>query len=503
MSSLQNKIVFIRNRHRTVKEQLKDFFDKRQHPIKILGYTTKSFWLLIIPLTRSLIAMKFDIAQWLKGWWLDILVIALIFAYAFFRWFFITFRIHSDHITASTGYFGLCKTKIYYSSICSVSFSQGAFYRPFRAYKVYIDTNSGNKSSSDIQLTFKKSDFEKLFISTKNIGESGPGFTYAPRRFYVFLFSLVFSSTLSGVILFATLIIQASRIIGRELEERFLHTVNEYMQKLAIKLPRYVVMVALIVILGWLYSFMVNLFRHWSFNVSRRGDRIIIKSGVISKRTHVISAEKINYIDIQQSFLMKIFNICSVHIHCTGYGKSRREIAALIPIATFSEIESSLRLLSPETPLPECTLNARLRNIMRFLWPPIWIAMLIPAADFILISLFPGWREVIRFVAVIGEIPCVWLLMVKIASAYVTGVGQTEDYLSLSYCKLYGFHRVIVPKNKISKVSVWQSPFQFVFKNCNLKFYTFGENISCHPVKNLPLEDSLDFLNETGLLPEE
>lgn len=485
---------------KTLKQQVKEFFACRQHPIRILGYTTKSFWLLLIPLTRSLVAMRFDIAQWLKGWWLDILVITVIFAYAFFRWFFITFRIHSDHITARTGYFGLCRTKIYYSTACSVSFSQGAFYRMFRAYKLFIDTNSGNSSSSDLTLTFKKSDFEKLLASAKNSDPSGRKFSYTPKRFSVFIFSLVFSSTLSGVILFATLIIQASRIIGRELEERFLHTVNEYAQKLAIRLPRYVVMIALIVILGWLYSFLVNLFRHWSFALSRRGDRIIIQSGIVTKRTHVISADKINYFDIQQSFLMKMFSICSVHIQCAGYGKGRREIAALIPISTFSEVESTLKLIAPEVPLPEMTLHSRPRNIMRFLWPPIWMAMLLPIADYVLISLFPGWREVIRFVAVIGEIPCVWLLAVKFSAAFLTGAGDSDGHLSLSFCKYYGFHRIIVDKSKISKVTVFQSPTQYLFKNCTLVFYTFGESISSHKVKNLPLSEAMDFLAQSGLM---
>ncbi|MBQ7755735.1 MAG: hypothetical protein IJ401_00305, partial [Oscillospiraceae bacterium] len=73
---------------------MNDFFKKRQHPIKILGYTTRTFWLLLIPLARSLVAVKFDVATWLEGWWLDMIVLAFMFLYALFRWFFVTFEIH-------------------------------------------------------------------------------------------------------------------------------------------------------------------------------------------------------------------------------------------------------------------------------------------------------------------------------------------------------------------------------------------------------------------------
>lgn len=481
------------------KKLIKGFFIKRQHPIKILGYTSKSFWLLLIPLTRSLVSMSFDIATWLRGWWLDILVIFLVFGYAFLRWYFITFSIEKDHIKTRTGYFGLLESKIYFNEICSISASQGAFYRPFRAFKIFIDTNSGSSSTSDVNLTFKSSDVNKLFDYAKSDKTNKLKFTYIPKRLNVFIFSLLFSSTLSGVILFATLIIQASRIVGRELEERFFFTFNEYMQRFAIKLPRYVVVIALVIILGWLYSFLVNLARHWSFNLTRMDDKYIIQSGIITKRAHILSADKINYVDIQQSFLMKIFNICSVQIHCTGYGKARREIAAIIPIATFSEVESSLKMLMPDVPLPDMKLKPKLRNIMRFLWLPIIICLAIPVVYYVLIYFFPNWNEVIKFVSVIAEIPASWLLFVKIASAYSTGVGFDEHYASLSYCRLYKFHKVIVRKDKISKVTFLQNPIQYFKNNTHIKFYTQGESINCHTVKNFPLDEAVDYLNDNDL----
>ena len=479
---------------------IRSLFSHRQHPIKILGYTTKSFWLLLIPLARSLIAMRFDIATWLKGWWLDILVILVIFAYAVLRWFFVTFKIEKDHIEANTGYFGLCKTSIPYSKLCTICASQGVLYRPFRAYKVYFDTNSGSRASSDIVLSLKKSDYERLFAYFPMDEKGRAKFTHAPERKSVLIFSLLFSSTLSGVILFTTLIIEVSRIVGRELEERFISTVNEYMQKFAIKLPRYVVAFAMVIILSWLYSFMINVFRHWSFTVTRQGDKFIIKSGFVSKRYHIISAEKINYIDIEQSFLMKIFNICSVHIHCSGYGKGRREIAVLIPITTFSQVQSSLSLLMPETPIPDLMIRPNKKDIKRFLFVPSLLCLIVPIADFVLIRLFPGWREVIRFSAIMCVIPFAWLLAVKIAAGFVTGTGEEKKWITLSYCQVYRFHYIIVNKNKISKVTYFQTPFQRRADVCNLRINTFGESICCHSVKHLPLKEAENFVDDCGIL---
>ena len=92
-------------------------FKSRQHPIKIFTYTTSGFWLLLIPLARKLYRLSFDVAEWFRGDWLDIIIISLIFGFAFLRWFFITFSIDNDCIRTGTGYFGLLKSKFNYNSM--------------------------------------------------------------------------------------------------------------------------------------------------------------------------------------------------------------------------------------------------------------------------------------------------------------------------------------------------------------------------------------------------
>ena len=62
--------------------RFREFLRHRQHPIKIIGYTSKTMWLLLIPLVKYLVALKFDIRSWLVTNWVDILAIVAIFAFA-------------------------------------------------------------------------------------------------------------------------------------------------------------------------------------------------------------------------------------------------------------------------------------------------------------------------------------------------------------------------------------------------------------------------------------
>lgn len=474
-------------------------FKSRQHPVKIFTYTTSGFWLLLIPLARKLYRLSFDVAEWFRGDWLDIIIISLIFGFAFLRWFFITFSIDDDCIRTGTGYFGLLKSKFNYNNICSVTCSQGPFYRFFGCYKVCIDTNADFMRGHDVTLTLKKSEFKHLtkILKEKNIGKVK--YSYTPKKVHLIIFSFLFSSTLSGVILLSTLLIQASRIIGRQLEQKYLTIVNDRIQNfLTINLPPIAVAAASIIVVGWLYSLAVNLLRHWNFTTVRQGDSIIIKSGFITNRESVIMRDKIYSVDIRQNFFMRMFHICSVNIDCAGYGKGRRQIAVLLPVTTNREINNSLKILLPDRINPHNKLKSRFRDFIGFTTPPFLLGISIPILAYILWRIFPEWLVIIRFVAFIAEIPVFWLFVVKFASIFTTGVGFEDGYAVLNYCKLYQFHKVTIPASQITRIDYYQTIIQKWSKNCSLRIYTYSEKVKCHKVKNFPLKQAKKLLESQG-----
>lgn len=470
-------------------------FKYRQHPIAMFNYITRGFWLLLIPLTRSLIAMKFNIAEWLKGAWLDVLIVSLIFGFAFLRWFFISFRVEEEYIQTGTGYFGLIKSKIYYKEASSVTCSQGAFLRLFRAYKINIDTNSNSRffSKHNVTLIIKKSEFDKIYNIIKGHGEGLAKFSYQPKKTQLFIFSFLFSSTISGVVLIATLLYQGSRIVGREIEQQLLLDINNQVARfVTVSLSPITIAIVMVIVVGWLYSFLVNLIRHWDFTAVRQGSNIIIQSGIITRQINIIDINKINFIDTRQSFLMRMFKICSVHINCAGYGKSNAQISVLVPITTNEEMLMSLKVLVPKIPRPTLTLRSRLLSILSFLTTPILIVALVPVAASIVSWIFPEWESIIMFMMMMFLIPGFWFIVVKFASIFTTGIGFHDGYATLSYCRFYSFHTVVVPTERICIAATKQTVAQYFNKQCNLKIYTNSEKTSYHKVKNFPLKNVLE-----------
>ena len=489
---------------------IRGFFRRRQHPVKIIMYIAKYLWLLLIPLAKYLIATQFDFESWVKTNWVDILTLSVIFGYGILRWVFIYFEIEEDSIIAHTGYFGIEKTQVYFSEMSSMSLCQGYIFRLLGACTVYIDTDAKSIQSADIRLDISQKQAFRIYELATQRCRSKPKYIFNTQKRSLLIFSLLFSSTLSGMLLTLTFIYQAYRIVGREIEEEFLAKVNTQLEKMTLHIPKYLIVAALAVAGSWFVSFVSNLMRHWGFSCTRCADMLLISSGKGTKRRHIIMRERINYIDYQQSMLMKIFGICSVQVHCTGYGKRRLELSALVPITTNSSAETSVRLLMPNMPTVGYDVRTGLGDVRRFVTIPLLICMLpgalyeflcrlIPRFEMV-VKTIPDWKSALTNLAVISMVPLVWLVIVKVNAAFNTAVGFEGGHCMLSYCRYYRFHKASVRMDRISKIKITRNPFQRMNGTCHLYVYTSAEGSSRHVVKGLNYERLISAMQKAGLL---
>ena len=205
---------------------------------------------------------------------------------------------------------------------------------------------------------------------------------------------------------------------------------------------------------------------------------------MLIKRRHIISRDKINYYDLTQTLLMKIFHICSVTLDCAGYGMSRREIRALIPITTYGQMNASLKLLVPELPRPKPELDtAGANGVRRFVTMPALLCILPPIAIKLLDKYFPNHNPDLNALLAIVTVPLIWLVIVKTAAAFNTSLGFDERGAVLNYCKGYQFHKVFLPKKNISMIRITRNPFQLTNNTCTLIIFTEGLKRKSHVIR--------------------
>lgn len=472
---------------------------KRQHKIAILKYTTKNFWLLLIPLIRGLIAVGFDFYNWFQGAYLDIIVILLIIGLAVLRWRFVQFKILDDGIAVKTGVFMRSDFTVQYRALSCVSSKRAMWLRPIKAVTVSLDSDSHSVSNkrgkADVEIIMKIADYNELYQKVPT-DSAAAKITYYASKYNLIFFSLVFSSTLSGVIFLGTFFIQGGKIIGGELERVLINAVSDVTSKVQTIIDGvtpFSVGLTLIIALGWGFSFFSNLLRHINFKAQRCGGNIFVENGFFSKWKYYVNSSRINYADLRQNLLMKICKVMSVHVSCTGYGKSKNEIPVFVPVTTRNRVIGSMRLLLPDFTVSDIAMKAKGSYILPFIWCPLLLTAAFPVGAVLAVRFFPNWESVIKFLLIMSEIPSVYMLAVGITAKFSTGIGIGESTITLKYCKTNKFHTVIVPKDKIVYVRLSRTIFQLINGTADVWVYTRGERAAKHRIRGIPAAQAEEF----------
>lgn len=475
------------------------FLSFRQHPIKIVKYMAKYLWLLLFSLAKYLIASHFDIKSWLEANWFDLIILMVIFGFAFIRWAMVYFELGKDRIITHTGFMGMTKTVVFFEDISSVSLCQGPISYLLHSCTMYIDTDADSVQSTDIRIDLTKSRAMEIYHIASHNSKAQPGFVFKSPKKQLVIFSLLFSSAISGMIVLLTILYQAYLITDSEFNRRLLDEVNSQIQIIeGSGIWIYFLVAGLLIGLIWVMSFLSNLLRHWDFTCKRSQSELRIRSGKGSRRHHLLRRKYMNYLDFTQSFFMRMFNICSVEVSCTGYGKRRKEISALIPITTSKDAVFSAKLLAPEFSLCKPQVKTNRANIPGFIILPALAALTPLVLGIFMQYLFPWRKSQIIFIEIMVALPLLWLVVVKCEAAVSTSMGFEGDNVTLSYCRWYTFHKVALKRERITKVTVKRNPLARIFGTCTVVIYTTGEDSRKHLVGGVNYKKALRILKQNG-----
>ena len=471
----------------------------RQHPIKILSLMYSGVWLLIIPLVRGIVSLDSPQAfrVWLTGVWLDLLVVAFIVGTAVVRWRCVSFDICKDGISFRRGVFirhyGFIPTE-------SISVAEGEkkfLLRPFGAVVVHISSDSG-KANDVLTLTMRYRDYARLFSELAKKKRSGIKASYRPKKLYLILFSTIFSSALSGVLFISTFFIESGKILVDMLEGYFLTTVDEvssHLDAVIDGIPKIVVAVVLILLIGWVCSLVINLLRYTKFRIERVGRFVSVRSGFFTQSHCFIDASKIFFADMRQNLLMKLCGIISVQVSCAGYSRRKSRIPVFIPINKRKDVLSTMRILLPSSEVSPPTIKPSPKSFFRYIFLPVFIIPSVVAVMFPIIHFFPLWKDVAVLLSVTAEVLSVIFLTAKIVAYFSTGISVGEDTICIQYSMGINFRTVIIPKRNIAKISLTQSIFARRYGYCNMTFFSASRLISPHFVIGIPLADAEKILS--------
>ncbi|MBQ8298228.1 MAG: PH domain-containing protein [Ruminococcus sp.] len=467
-----------------------------EHPLRILKYSAKNIWLLIFPLLRGVHAITLDadvVYNWLKGAWIDILIIGLIIVFGFIRWYFSRITVTDEAIVHTDGVFVKVRKAIAYNRLSSVTVERSFYLRPFGGMRVYCDTCAGIFQSSDMKLMVSRKVCTEIMKNVPEV-ESGDSISYRhkPRLMLVLLFSVFFSSSFSGAVYLAAFFFKGGDI-AKDVISVSLGKIAEETSKIPIlivqKIPAAAIGIGSFFLATWFLSFALNMLRYSGFAVKSDNRLIEIVCGTFTRRRYMITAELINYADLQQNLVMKFFKAVTVSISCAGYGSAKNQLPVIFPLKKVNSLSSGLERIGLCAGCKN-EFRPRITSIWQYIWSPVITAAAIYPAALIIPEFFPKLAELAYFGIIMAEIPAIWMIFVKTAAAVTSGISIYEDRIMIRYSRWLGFHTVVAERSRLVRMRVTQTPFQRISRKCTVSLYFNGETSKRHFVKAIKISDA-------------
>ena len=457
------------------------------HPLQIFPFIGKYLFLLLLPLVRGLLAARSPAAfsAWLRGAWLDLLVIAAIVLFAYLSWRCSTFCYTATHLTLRRGLFFRQETVLPLRNVTTLSVESPWYLMPVHARRVFLDTPGRKRRTADFELLLHSRDADELLSFARPRGGDDAPIVYRARRWDLLFLSELVTSTPTAVLFLATVFQQSGRILGEEFQALVLAELQN-IAALATFIPRTTALAALLLLIAWGIGFVRNLLHHSGFTVTRHRAALHMHTGLFTKRDHVCALADINFLDCRQSVFGRFFRLQCAFIHCVGYGKRKNDASVLFPALTRQNSGELSRLLPEFLPTP-ATLRPSRSALFRYTRLPLLACMLPTPTVILLTHRLPFWTELIHFGGLMAFLPAAWWLLLSIFDCFSAGIGVSDTTYTLRYARGFCLHTVILPREKVSQICLRQSVFQKRRGCCDVLFYSHHERRAVHRVRHLPL----------------
>ena len=197
--------------------------------------------------------------------------------YYVLRRFFVDLDFSDGKITLTKGVFLKRTAVLPFSAITKTVVKQSPMLRLFRAKEITVFTLNGK-----IELFLNKSE-QPPFLPIM------PEISIKPRFREILFGTLIDTRALAGIAIFAATLQRVGRIVGSEYFDRMISALISTAEKLSetlmlihVAVPKIAAFAAVFAVCAWSFAFIVKLLRLSGFCLSRRGNTVFVKSGVIT-----------------------------------------------------------------------------------------------------------------------------------------------------------------------------------------------------------------------------
>ncbi len=387
---------------------------------------------------------------------LGILVVAVLAAlWGYLSWRATTYEVSGGAFRLRRGVIQKNERTIPLEHVHSVDTVQGVIQRVFGVVEVRVESAGGGSGQPDASLSaLSRGAAEALRRGIEGSRreveeESGPTVIRGLSTR-----DLLIAGATSGQIGVALSLIAVVSQFGDEFfSESF---AQRLLDTLAPRSVTVVIVLALVAgLLAWLLSIGGTVLAYSGFTLSRDGDYLYIRRGLLERREATIPLSRIQAVRVVEGVLRQPFGLAMLRVESAGYGESAGVSTTLFPLLPCRETRDLLRNAVPDLavapPLETLPARALRRYVFRAVVPAVFLVV---AAAFVSVFVFDF---------AVGGVLAVLLLVP--AGLYGWLCYRDAGWAFASDCLVARFRRLarttaITPRRRIQSRSIARSPFQ-------------------------------------------
>lgn len=452
----------------------------RPHPVMIFKFLSPYLFVLILPVVRQVLNLRNN-TGFSRFFILELLLFVAVVIAAVLKWYRYRLYISDTYIRYTKGLFYRVEATIPKAKISSLFIEKKPLLWFVDGAVLKFDTEAGKPRKNDFQMTIRAKDVNTLFTLLPFKGSNFKHY-HAPNL-KIIIMALANTSTTTGLLIAAPVVNNAGKLLGKSLSDIWV-TISSVSSALEFIIPPIASTISIVILIGFMASFLSTVFKCVPFNLYIKGDLITSVSGLISRRYTSFKREAINNLIIIKSPIMRLLRHSTVKVNVAGYGKHKGEIAVFIPAASKRELANLIEDFLPSMVSKPIKLRPPYRSLRRFLTLPFVLFFIIPTASILLSKRFANFKDFIEFLTFISIIILAVFGELRLKKYVQSGIALGEHIAVLS-SKKFSIVELRCKFEKIGVIKITQTPFDRKHNLCKIKLTIRSESADSITVANL------------------
>lgn len=466
-----------------MKDEIKTF---KAHPFIIFSYIKPFLIVLLFPLFRA--AVQFiaggEISNIVRG---EAAAFLFIVVYSIVKWRKFSLKVTPDTLKICTGLLMVRQAVLPKSKISTVEITRNPFDVLFGCVTMRLNTEAGIKGKSDYEFKISKKSAE---IITNDISGLDVRITIKFSTVRVALMAAATSSSVTGMVIAVPIINKTGNLLGLALEEVLLKRINDVSRIFEKYVPPIVNTVTLIFLFFYFLAFLYSFFKYVGFKLTLGDDDLEISSGFLVRKKVRFKTQAVNTVCVEQNPLMRLLRRCLLRVEIGGYGNGRGEKAVIIPSAGTNETKRIFSMVFPNVKHDTEYIRPPKNSRHRFFVIPFILLLLLLAAYAVLTALFPLFKDLIGFLAIITFF--VLLCYFELANYnFKTSRVSFGDAIYIKSSKWIKSREVYCDASRVGLIRLIKFPTDKKYNTCNMKIVMRSEGAESISIKHIRYDDVL------------